>query len=97
MFNLFGKKEETVSLTDHVHIVAEKVGEARKDLQRELQRERETVGRHIQRNRELQTQLLAARAEAEANKVDAEAHRRSKANLKQFRKAEAKPMDAGTF
>jgi len=30
--------------------------------------------------------LTAARAEAEANKVDADKYRRSRANLKQFRK-----------
>jgi len=41
-------------------------------LMREAETERYTTGRLIQRNRELQTQLLAARAEAEANKVDAE-------------------------
>ena len=41
-------------------------------LMREAETERETTGRLIQRNRELQTRLLAARAEAEANKVDAE-------------------------
>lgn len=69
----------------------------REDFESQLQQERNTIGNLVQRNRELQTQLLSARAEADANKADAEAHRRSKANLKQFRKADAKPMDAGTF
>ena len=58
-------------------------------LMREAETERYTTGRLIQRNRELQTQLLAARAEAEANKVDADKYRRSRANLKQFRKEAA--------
>lgn len=53
---------------------------------RALTRERETVARLIQRNRELEVKLLAARAEAEANAADAEKYRRSRANLKQYRK-----------
>jgi len=57
-----------------VHTAAmAKLAKANVDLEQDAQRERETAGRLIQRNRELQTQLLAARAEAEANKVDAEA------------------------
>ena len=48
----------------------------------------------IGRGREKTIQRLimerdSARAEAEANKADAEAHRRSKANLKQFRTGKA--------
>ena len=50
-------------------------------LNDDLRAEQNTVGHMIQRNRELQTQLLAARAEAEANKADAEKYRRSRANL----------------
>jgi len=63
-----------------VHTAAmAKLAKANVDLEQDAQRERETTGRLIQRNRELQTQVLAARAEAEANKVDAE-------ELEQWRK-----------
>jgi hypothetical protein len=70
-----------------VHTAAmAKLAKANVDLEQDAQRERETAGRLIQRNRELQTQLLAARAEAEANKVDAERYR---AKLKRDREYHA--------
>jgi len=99
---MFWKKKETVSKAEHdaalalikalendVLVYQRKLrmrGEGLETADKQIQMERETTGRLIQRNRELQTQLLAARAEAEANKADAEKYRRSRANLKQFRK-----------
>lgn len=101
MFNLFGKKEETVapemvSKAVHMRIVKElrddcwdlKAQVA--NLTHDLQQERNSVGNMIQRNRELQTQPLAARAEAEANKVDAELWR----NAREKRKNKRKPVIA---
>ena len=60
---------------------------------------REQVETHVMlgRGREKNIQRLiterdSARAEAEANKADADKFRASRANLKQFRKADAKPI-----
>ena len=79
---------EMVSKAEHEAAI-----EALKDeiatLNDELRAERNSVGNLVQRNRNLTDVIYAARAEAEANKADAEAHRRSKANLKQFRTGKA--------
>lgn len=98
MFNLFGKKKETVapetvSKAEHDRIVADMAATIADknnrfaDLHEELRIERDTVERLVIAGRAMKDSLTAARAEAEANRVDAEAHRRSKANLKQFRSA----------
>lgn len=50
----FAPEQQTITLTDHVRIVAEKVGEARKDLLAEAQQERETSARLLERNITLQ-------------------------------------------
>lgn len=86
--------KQTVTLAEHDAIVssirdlvedaqqsARLSDEAVQVAERQIQQERNTIGNLVQRNRELQTQLLAARAEAEANKADAEKYRRSRANL----------------
>lgn len=99
MFNLFGKKKETVSLAEHEDIVAgmrDLIDDAQESArlsdeavqiaEQQIQMERNTIGNLVQRNRELHDQVRAARAEAEANRVDAEKYRRSRADLKQFRK-----------
>lgn len=85
MFNLFGKKKETVSKAEHEALLDDlRATHAR--LQRELQIERDTVARKVATIRCLKAELDtacesnllfleqrdAARAEAEANKVDAE-------------------------
>lgn len=54
-----------------------------------LEEARSNAFRNRQMVMTLESKLEAARAEAEANKVDAEKYRRSRANLKQFRKAVA--------
>ena len=65
--------------------------EAVQVAERQIQQERNTIGNMLQRNRELQTQLLAARAEADANHDDAEAHR---ARLKRDREYHANRRQA---
>ena len=88
--NLFKRKpkEETVSKAyfdemmalaqdaiDDAQQSARLSDEAVQVAERQIQQERNTIGNMIQRNRELQTQLLAARAEAEANRDDAAKYR----------------------
>ena len=70
---------DTISTAEHVWIVAEKVGEARKDLQRENEGLRAQNETHINLGRTREKHICrlimerdAARAEAEANKADAE-------------------------
>ena len=113
---MFWKKKETVSKAEHdaalalikalendVLVYQRKLrvrGEGLETADKQIQMERDTIGRKIAIIRDLKAELDiakesnlkfleqrdAARAEAEANKVDAEKFRASRANLKQFRK-----------
>jgi len=94
-----GKAEHEQALAEWRKVYTEQFKEAAR-LRTELGQERETVARIVKRKREIaeslsaaslelhstKADLTAARAEAEANKVDADKYRRSRANLKQFRK-----------
>ena len=72
----------TITMAEHVRIVAEKVGEARKDLLADVQQERETAGRLLGKNvalrsevAELSAKLGEAMSTISALRPDAEKYR----------------------
>jgi len=101
--NLAFWKKETVSKAEHEQALADLEADlsanfatslalARTDFEQLIGIERDTVGRLAAGNRQLKADLTAARAEAEANKVDAERYR---AKLKRDRDYHAGRREQG--
>lgn len=97
----FWKKEETVSKAEHEQALADLEADlsanfatslalARTDFEQLIGIERDTVGRLSAGNRQLKADLTAARAEAEANKVDAELWRAARDKRKNARRVQVK-------